>query len=529
MPSRHIVPGMRRVRRSALLFLVAMLTGACTASSSTPSTTTAEHASLEQGVSGAGAPSSTTELKVMEFNIEYGGTGVDFSSVPRAIRLAGADVVGIEEAYAHMPRIAKALGWDYYDPRTQVASRYPILAPPDGSGLYTYVEVAPGRVVAIGNVHLPSAPYGPFKVRDGATRKDVLETERRVRLPAVEPTLRALERQARQGIPVFLTGDFNAPSYLDWTSAVVGTRENVKYPVRWPVSEAVDRAGLRDSFREVHPDPVQDPGLTWPANRPTVQGYNPYRNGAPADRVDFIYAGGPSTTTASQIVGEVSGPGVDVPVAPWPSDHRATVSTFRVTPAKPPTLVAVDQRLVEIGGTVSVRFHSPGEDGERIAVVPGGGDPQHDAVAERPTGEGSPTDGTVAIPTEGWDPGRYEVVLVSGAGDELATTQFWAEAPGTQPRVRTARAVYAVGEPIRVEWQFAPGNRWDWVGTYRRGANPNVAYYKQWEYTGSTIQGSVVLDKGSNGPWPLRPGRYSVYLLRDDSYVKIAAGDFTVR
>lgn len=60
------------------------------------------------------------------------------------------------------------------------------------------------------------------------------------------------------------------------------------------------------------------------------------------------------------------------------------------------------------------------------------------------------------------------------------------------------------------------------------GADPSVASYKQWSYTGATSEGSVVLDRDSGGSWPLRPGKYSVYLLQDDSYVKVAWGNFAV-
>ena len=85
-----------------------------------------------------------------------------------------------------------------------------------------------------------------------------------------------------------------------------------------------------------------------------------------------------------------------------------------------------------------------------------------------------------------------------------------------------------MGEPIDVSWHAAPANRWDWVGIYRRGADPNIAYYILWLYTDASVEGSIVLDRAANGPWPLKPGKYSVYLLVDDSYEKIAAGNFTV-
>src|SRR4029077_5488596 len=177
------------------------------------------------GTSTSATPSATTapgtvRFKLMEFNIEYGGTQVDFESVPKAIRAAGADVVAIEEGYATMPKIAEALGWNYYDERTQIVSRFPLLRPADDA-LYTYVEVSPGRVVAIANEHLPSWSYGPNHVRAGMPVDKIVHVEETLRVPAVEPAIEDLSPLAADGVPSFIMGDFNTPSHLDWTAAAV--------------------------------------------------------------------------------------------------------------------------------------------------------------------------------------------------------------------------------------------------------------------------------------------------------------------
>ena len=76
------------------------------------------------------------------------------------------------------------------------------------------------------------------------------------------------------------------------------------------------------------------------------------------------------------------------------------------------------------------------------------------------------------------------------------------------------------------EPQNAPGERWDWLGIYHCGANPVVAYYLMWRYTHAAIDGTFRM--GAR-PVPLPRGRYTVYLLRDDLYVKIAGANFVVR
>lgn len=471
------------------------------------------------------AAPQTVTLKVSEFNIEYGGTHVSFDKVIQAIRQGGADVVGIEEGQGHTARLARALGWPYYSSRLQILSKFPIIDPPGGDSLFVFIEVTPGHVVAIENVHLPSNPYGPFWVKQGMSRADVLAKERELRLPAVRPSLHAAKGLVAEGIPVFLTGDFNAPSWRDWTSQMVGVRYQINYAVRWPVSVAVERAGFVDSYREVHPTPLHDPGLTWWAARPDLPGWDPGKT-APEDRIDFVYAAGAAQATRSIIVGERGHEGVDVGISPWPSDHRATVSTFEVTPSPTPVLVAVQRRLLPVGKDVVTMFHTPGVGDEQVAIVPAGGNPMTDTIDAQPTGLA--VDGTLTFSTGMWQAGDYEAVLLDGAGGELSRIAFWLKAPGSGAVISTGMSAYAAGEPIDVAWSNARGERWDWVGVYRQGADPHVAYYLLWAYTGATVEGSLVLDDSANGRFPLKAGDYSVYLLRDDGYVKMADADFTI-
>ncbi len=467
-------------------------------------------------------------LTVAQFNSDIGDEypNVDLTKVAAAILKSGAQVAGIEEGGDSIPALANDLGWAYYDVRTQIVSSLPLLDPPEGKGIYTFVEVSPGLVVALENVHMPSAHYGPTRVRNGATPRQVLRSERLSRLPFIRPALRAAKKLQRQGIPVFLTGDFNSPSFYDWTPATVGTRPFLRYPLKWPVSEAVVRAGFRDSYRTVYPNPVAHPGLTWPVYR-DLPGWNP-TPATPLDRIDFIYATPLATPIASVLVGEPGGPEISAVVKPFPSDHREIASTFEVTPVAPPTLVTVPQRLVTVGDDVPVSFHvDAGAAAQTVAVVPTGGDPATDAIAQQPTAGAA--DGTSTFSSASWSPGAYQADLVGSSGVSLSRFDFWVEAPGTEPSIQTSKSTYTVGEPIDVTWENAPGLRWDWIGVYKRGGDPLVDYYLLYVYTHASIDGSATLDAESvAGTWPLPPGRYSVYLLKDDLYVKIAGADFTV-
>jgi len=489
------------------------------------------------GASPAPAADPSMTLKVMSFNIFYGGDELNLQTrqfckdpagcpetldqVAVAIRASGADVVGLEEATMNTCPLAQKLGW-HCSPRTQIISRYPIVDPPGANGLYVFVEPLPGRVVAVSDVHLPSDPYGPYEIRDGATLDQVLRLENDLRVPDIQDELRALPPLAARGIPVFLTGDFNTPSHLDWTQAVADTRADVPFPVQWPVSKALTNVGFRDSFRVVHPDPVAKPGFTWTPGSPEGEKVEVH------DRIDWVLSMGASATD-SKVVGEGGNPNTDIAVDPWPSDHRGIVSTFSVTPALMPVLVAVEERSLEQGQTVRVRFHG----GASVALVRG-----TTTVTSKSTGGAA--DGTLSFSTTNLAPGASQAVLRNSSGQALSRSPFWLYARGAVTTVTTNKTTYKVGEPITVAWTKAPGMKFDWLGVYTAGSgadNPNNStcsagqcgngHYLVYTYTNASIEGSTTFDAATSQigytSWPLATGNYEIRLLVDDGYRSVAS------
>jgi len=514
-----------------LAALLAAATGGCGSGSGGGATATTGSA---QGV--------PMKLRVMVFNIEYGGTQVSFKKIAEAVKKASPDVVGLEEAETNTARLARLAGYQYYNAGLQIVSRYPILEPSGAGGVYAFIEVQPGYVVAISNVHLPSDPYGPNWIRDGKSAAQVIALEKRLRLPAIQQQVRVLPKVAAQGIPVFVTGDFNSPSHLDYTQAAVGTRPEVKYVVDWPVSQAMADAGFKDSYRVVYPDPVKSPGLTWWAARPKVSGWNPTAKD-PQDRIDFVYTTGPSKVLKSEIVGEEGNPAASVTVTPWPSDHRAVVSTFAVVPGRMPVLVATNKLLLRQGEPLVIRFHSPGLGGETVAITRPADSPTATpppVLASQPAGTTGVTNGQVTFATAKLPATTLSAELRAGDGKVLARTPFWVAHKGARVRLVLGRDSLKAGKPIVVSWRNAPANRWDWVGVYKASAaDPNTDSYLIWQYTGGAEAGTVhgmpagtmVLDGGSatqGSPWPLPPGKYVVYYLLADAYTAAAKASFTV-
>ena len=306
------------------------------------------------------------DLTVMSFNVWYGGASVDFGQIAAAIGAADADIVGVQEPEANLRRIADAAGLQYVDESLHLISRYPLF-PAERDGVrFAYAEVARGRVVAVTNAHLTCCPYGPNLVRNGKSAEQVMAVERRLRVPEAKPYARALAGLAADDIPAFITGDFNSPSHLDWTAEAVAARD-LPFELEWPASKAFADAGLRDSYREIHPDPAAEPGLSWTAGTPPPR----IRERETVDRIDWILAAGPSTTVDSRLVGEVGGPDVEVGVSPWGSDHRAVASTFEVEAARAPDLVSASPRVVPRGERLTIRYALGGSGGGReVGVLP---------------------------------------------------------------------------------------------------------------------------------------------------------------
>ena len=263
-----------------------------------------------------------TNLTIMSFNIWVSG-GRSLSNCIEVIRRANPDLVGLQECNAAAAQtIATALGYHVLGAKgNSIVSRYPIVqALTNGHSRGITVELSPGQRVHLFDCHLTAYPYGPYDYKKGRTMEFVLNQEQTTRMPALNQLLAAMAPYAAGPDAVFLVGDFNAPSHYDYTN----------FP--WPTSIACTNAGLRDAYYELHaanrkfpPQFAFDaPGITWtPITAEEPEGV--------FDRIDFIYysAGdGISVVSATELDGRNS-------VNPWPSDHRAVLGVFRLTPPTP--------------------------------------------------------------------------------------------------------------------------------------------------------------------------------------------------
>ena len=264
---------------------------------------------------------AVTELKILSFNIWVNG-GRSLSNCIEVIRTAGADLVGLQECNAVTAQnIASNLGFYVAtDNGASIVSRHRILTNIVASGgRGVTIELAPGQRVHFFNCHLTAYPYGPYDLHDGKTQDFVINQENSTRMPALNQLLSAMAPYLASEEPCFLTGDFNAPSHLDYTA------------FQWPTSIACTNAGLIDSYFVAHPNNRKFPG-PFTFNEPGIT-WTPITKEEPKDvfdRIDFVYfsAGdGVVVKSSTELDGRNN-------VTPWPSDHRAVLSTFVLSPRR---------------------------------------------------------------------------------------------------------------------------------------------------------------------------------------------------
>ena len=275
-----------------------------------------------------------TSIRVMTYNVCRGGTyqGQPLSQSVKMIQMAKADIVGLQEIGKNVPKLAKLLGWNHSGP---FLTRYEIIEeikgisrrPSDGMK----VRLPSGQEAYVFNNHLPHPPYQPYQLlglTSGYRVYPKINTEAEAIAGAKKTRARFITRlfnQIRalpdQEAPVFVVGDFNEPSHLDWTEAAAKAgRHPMK--VELPTSLMMAKAGFTDSYRTVYPDEMKKPGFTWTplkkADDPTIH----------HDRIDYVYFKGKGLkVTDAKVIGE-NKENADIVVTPYPSDHRSVVATI---------------------------------------------------------------------------------------------------------------------------------------------------------------------------------------------------------
>ena len=303
-------------------------------------------AAVDSFVTPLQAESEEASIHIMSYNIHRGGIVLrkqPLSQTAQAIQEAKADIVGIQETRSPrgdtLEELTGLLGWNH-DTQSAIVTRYEIAERLKGGRNYKggiKIKLPTGQEAYIFNLHLPSNPYQPYQLlgirpkwhkhRDTPfikTEAEAIEAAKKARGGDIAKLLEQIQSLPDKDAPVFVVGDFNEPSHLDWTErAAMSGRHPIK--VEFPTSLAMKNAGFADAWRTVHPDEIKKPGYTWSSfykfDDPTTH----------HDRIDFVYYRGKGLKLNDlKIVGENQND-ADIVIIPYPSDHRAVVASFTVT------------------------------------------------------------------------------------------------------------------------------------------------------------------------------------------------------
>ncbi|MFJ9518830.1 hypothetical protein ACIRPK_11245 [Kitasatospora sp. NPDC101801] len=273
-------------------------------------------------VQAAGAP---IRLKVAAWNLANAGAAFTdpVEKQLRVILTQGLDVLALQEtAGTAAQTLATALGW--YAQQTAgsvgILSRYPLAAAttPALPAVGVTVQLPGGRSARLWGAHLDETGYGPYAIQDGQSAAQVAAAEAAsTRGQQATALATAVKADIATGVPVLLAAGLASPSHLDWTAAT-------GRPLDWPVTVALQNAGLTDAYRTAHPDPVAFPGATWSPTR-KQRGSKP----EPQDRIDQVQYAGPLTLVEAHTLA-TGRPQPDPAVTgnEWPSDTAAAVATF---------------------------------------------------------------------------------------------------------------------------------------------------------------------------------------------------------
>jgi endonuclease/exonuclease/phosphatase family metal-dependent hydrolase len=269
------------------------------------------------------------EIRVMTYNILYSTSN---DQTLKTIRETNADLIGLQEAsQARIIELAQNLHYKYYcipgssgnsgNNDTGILSRFPITRfLKDG----IVVQVNPQLEVAVFTVHLSPYPYEPYDFRDGviSTPQQAITSASATRLPEINPILEQIGKIQSENIPVFLTGDFNEPSHLDWTETTASFHMHFSKVVEWPVSKATTETGLKDAYRMKFENAANFPGNTWTTFESADEVY---------DRIDIIYHTEETTFTLSDIrlVGGTNN-SAGIKIEGYTSDHYAVIATYKL-------------------------------------------------------------------------------------------------------------------------------------------------------------------------------------------------------
>lgn len=319
--------------------------------------------------------SSKIELKFLQLNLWVECTHV--VDAPKylieQIAYVQPDIATFCELYKSdkenpvLPELIKALkskGLTYYSARIDgraVISKYPIIETERvNKWMFKAIIKVQNKRLAIYPAHSEYRWYSCYYPRgynDGSTNWDKLPApitnvntilsvcEKSDRIASIKDFVSDAQKELKKGSLVFLAGDLNEPSYMDWQSNTKDKYDHNGCVVNWGSSKTLITNGYKDAYRVAHPNVVKCPGFTFPADNKAVETKRLAWafDADERERIDFVYYypnkdlkvkkaqvfGPESSIVRGQRVKEQTSDSFIRPLNDeWPSDHKGVLITF---------------------------------------------------------------------------------------------------------------------------------------------------------------------------------------------------------
>lgn len=318
------------------------------------------------------------EISVLQFNIWQEGTVIEggFDAIANEVARLDPDFVTFSEVRNYnntrfCDRITDALAergkkyYSFYSNDTGILSKYEITDSAtvfplnDDHGSIHRLNTFIGKhefAIYTGHLDYLNDTYYEVRGYDGNTWNkmdepltDVSEILKRNALSqrdeAIEHFLVDAKNQTSHGAMIIFGGDFNEPSHLDWIEATRDSADHHGVVIEWPSTLSLHKAGYKDAYRVVYPNPVTHPGYTYPSANAArePQSITWAKDSDERDRIDFIFylpANGLEACSAviigpsdcvvrSKVEPSWSQDKFIEPIGVWPTDHKALLVKFR--------------------------------------------------------------------------------------------------------------------------------------------------------------------------------------------------------
>lgn len=251
-----------------------------------------------------------SKLRVLTFNLWNGGEYkyASIKYVARLIKFTKCDIAGLQEVASKRDNTRKIIkllrmwepdeNWNYFKqgivdkdveglhPQSIIFKGKLLDHTKSKSGIKVEIR---GKEYWIFNVHLICCPYQPYQLLKIPyddqpyldTEQEIINSSIKTRGFQIKNLLKEIKKikKLNKNIPIFITGDFNEPSFLDWTVK----NKNIPMKIEWPSTKLLYENGFTDCYRYIYPDPIKHSGYTWPTKH--VKNIKKQHH----DRIDFVF------------------------------------------------------------------------------------------------------------------------------------------------------------------------------------------------------------------------------------------------